>query len=177
MSSLLTEALESKDIRVANVPMDGFHLDNRLLKARGLLHSKGAPETFDAAGFLDLVKRLKAGGEVIHPVFDRDRDLTIAGAGIVPADCEIVVLEGNYLLFGEEPWRDLPSYWNFSVWVETSEQIVLERCVQRWIDHGHDPDAARARALGNDVANAKRIAASRLPSDLIVDEKAPAKTD
>mgnify|MGYP001085387190 CR=1 FL=1 len=43
------------------VPMDGFHLDNRILEARGALARKGAPETFDAGGLLRLVGELGAG--------------------------------------------------------------------------------------------------------------------
>ncbi len=171
LAALLANSFTECGIHAANVPMDGFHLDNRLLEARGLLHRKGAPETFDAAGFVNLVKRLKIEDEVIYPVFDRQLDLAVAGAGIVPTDCEVVLVEGNYLLFDEGPWRELTKSWDFSVWVETSEQTVLERCVQRWLDHGHDIEAARARAMRNDVANAKLINALRLPADLTVSER------
>ena len=177
LSTLLTDTLRSQGIRVANVPMDGFHLDNCVLEARGLLARKGAPETFDAAGFLELVKRLRTGEEVVYPIFDRERDLAVAGAGVVAKDCEIVLVEGNYLLFDEDPWRDLTRNWDLSIWVETSEQTVLERCVQRWVDYGHSFEAARARALDNDVANARRIIAARLAADFTVNEKALVPAD
>jgi fructokinase len=62
--------------------MDGFHLDNRLLIARGLLARKGAPETFAASAFVHLVRRLKEEQEVVYPVFDRALDIAIAGAGV-----------------------------------------------------------------------------------------------
>jgi pantothenate kinase len=39
------------------VPMDGFHYDNAVLDQLGLRARKGAPETFDAAGFLHLMRR------------------------------------------------------------------------------------------------------------------------
>ena len=41
--------------------MDGFHLDNDILAARGLLQVKGAPETFDLVGFAGLISDLKSG--------------------------------------------------------------------------------------------------------------------
>ncbi|MEO0638005.1 MAG: hypothetical protein AAFY73_15370, partial [Pseudomonadota bacterium] len=65
------------------IPMDGFHLDNRLLEARGLLHRKGAPETFDAEGFVAQTKRLvDSASDVVIPVFDRAQDIAIAGAEV-----------------------------------------------------------------------------------------------
>ena len=60
-----------------------------------MIARKGAPQTFDAAGFLSMVKRLVEGEEVIAPTFDRARDISIAGAVEVPADVELLVLEGN----------------------------------------------------------------------------------
>ncbi len=78
--------------------MDGFHLDNRILDARGLRPRKGAPETFDAAGFIHMIRRLATEDEVIIPVFDRPRDIAIAGAQVIGATTKIAVVEGNYLL-------------------------------------------------------------------------------
>lgn len=150
------------------VPMDGFHLDNRILSARGLLHRKGAPETFDAAGFVALMRRIREGGEVVFPVFDRARDIAIAGAGVIEAACEIVLVEGNYLLFDAPPWGELADLWDLSVWLEVPEAELLRRCTQRWLDHGHAPEAALARARDNDIANARRISGARLPADLVL---------
>ena len=58
------------------VPMDGFHYDNAILDARHLRARKGAPETFDADGFLALIRRLRTEqGDIATPVFDRNVDL------------------------------------------------------------------------------------------------------
>ncbi|MFN7003035.1 MAG: nucleoside/nucleotide kinase family protein [Roseinatronobacter sp.] len=168
LGSALCSALRHDGHKAELVPMDGFHLDNRLLAARGLLSRKGAPETFDVAGFLALVHRLRTGAEVIYPIFDRTRDLSIAGAGVITPDCDFVIIEGNYLLFDEAPWSDLARIWDFSIWLDTPEATVLQRCISRWTLHGHNPDAARQRAEGNDLANARRIIASRLPADMVL---------
>jgi len=168
--STLAEALCSRlgemNETVALVPMDGFHLDNRVLTQRGLLPRKGAPETFDARGFVALVRRLKAGGEVIVPVFDRARDIAIAGAGVVPDNAATVIVEGNYLLFDEDPWRGLASLWDFSVFLDLSEATLRDRLVQRWRDNGLAPEAALRRAEENDLPNARRILAARLGSGM-----------
>ncbi|MGY6548257.1 MAG: nucleoside/nucleotide kinase family protein [Roseinatronobacter sp.] len=170
LGATLTGALADAGVTAALVPMDGFHLDNRILDARGLRARKGAPETFDAAGFVALVHRIRAGGEVVYPLFDRARDLSIAGAGVIAPECEIVIIEGNYLLFDAPPWSDLPALWDLSIWLDTSEEVILARCVARWLAHGHDPDAARARAQGNDLPNARRIMAARLPADIMLSD-------
>jgi pantothenate kinase len=170
LGAALRDGLRGEGIQTELVPMDGFHLDNRILDARGLRACKGAPESFDAAGFLALVRRLRSGAEVVYPVFDRARDLSIAGAGIVTPACDMVIIEGNYLLFNEDPWSDLKGLWDFSVWLDTSEETILQRCISRWLNHGHDLPAARMRAETNDLANARRIIAARLPADLVVEE-------
>ena len=92
----------------ALVPMDGFHLDNAILTARGLLPRKGAPETFDALGFVRMVERLGQDAEVVIPGFDRTRDIAIAGAAVVAPSCRIAVVEGNYLLLRTDPGGSSP---------------------------------------------------------------------
>ncbi len=168
LSAALRAALAEDGRRAEVVPMDGFHLDNAVLDARGLRARKGAPETFDAPGFIALIERLRSGAEVVYPLFDRARDLSIAGAGVVPTDCDFVIVEGNYLLFNEDPWSALARMWDVSAWLDTSEETVRERCIARWLAHGHTEPQARARAEGNDLANARRVLAARLPADVVL---------
>jgi pantothenate kinase len=158
--------LLAKGQRAALVPMDGFHLDNPVLRERGLLARKGAPETFDAAGFSALIPRLQSREEVAVPLFDRPRDIAVAGAAVVARDCDYVIVEGNYLLFDEAPWRGLAARWDLSAFIAPSDNVLRERLVGRWLDHGLTMADAISRAEGNDLANARRIMAARLPSDL-----------
>ncbi len=164
----LVSDLRARGCPATLVPMDGFHLENPQLVEMGLLHRKGAPETFDLAGFADLVARLPEEEMVPVPVFDRTRDCTVPGAARISAGDRVVVIEGNYLLLDEPGWRDLVSHWDVSVWIDVPEATLKRRLVQRWLDHGLDADAAEARAEGNDMANARRIAAHRLPADIVV---------
>lgn len=166
LSEPLAAMLTERGVWSEVVPMDGFHLDNRLLKARGLMPRKGAPETFDLGGFARLCHALRADDEVIYPLFDRSRDLAIAGAAHVGQDCSVAVIEGNYLLFDEPGWRDLADLWDVSIRLDVPLADLEARLVQRWLTHGLDQAAAEARARGNDLANAQRIASARLPADL-----------
>jgi pantothenate kinase len=88
--------------------MDGFHYDDRVLDQLGLRHRKGAPETFDFAGFATLLRRLKSREQNIAiPLFDRSLEISRAGAQIVGSDVKFILVEGNYLLLDEEPWSGL----------------------------------------------------------------------
>lgn len=165
LSSELARRLNAQGRKTVVVPMDGFHLDNGILDARGLRARKGAPETFDAPGFLRLVRALKTGDEVFAPVFDRTRDIAIAGAVAVPAAARVVIVEGNYLMFDEDPWRDLAPLWDVSVRVDVPMPELRARLIQRWLSLNHSSTIATRRAEGNDIPNAQRVIDKALPCD------------
>jgi pantothenate kinase len=152
----------------ALVPMDGFHLDNAVLSARGLLARKGAPETFDVDGFAATLGRIRAAdAPVAVPVFDRDLDLARAGARCIDLAARVVLVEGNYLLLDEPPWRALAEHFDLTLFLSVDEAELYRRLLARWRGYGLDPVAAEARADGNDMANARRILAARGRPDLI----------
>lgn len=151
------------------VPMDGFHLDNAILDERGLRSRKGSPPTFDCAGFAALLERLKnASEDVVIPAFDRTLDLARAGAAIVRADHQILLVEGNYLLLNQEPWTELASFFDMTIFLEVPFSELERRLIQRWLDHGHTEDAARQRALSNDIPNAELVVSSSRDANYIV---------
>jgi pantothenate kinase len=164
----LSRRLNAQKCVTRVVPMDGFHLDNGVLGARGLLARKGAPETFDSAGFLHLVQRLRERTEVIAPVFDRARDLAVAGAQVIPAEAEVVLIEGNYLLFDAPPWFNLAPIWSLSVRLEVPLQDLRARLIQRWLKLGHTSATATRRAEANDIPNAEAVVARALPADIVL---------
>ncbi|MCG7629949.1 nucleoside/nucleotide kinase family protein [Epibacterium sp. MM17-32] len=168
LSGPLAQQMTEQGIAAEVVPMDGFHLDNGLLEKRDLLARKGAPETFDLAGFSHLCRRLRHEDHVIYPLFDRNRDAAIAGAGEVTPECRVVIVEGNYLLFDEPGWRDLFRLWDVSIRMEVPLAELETRLIRRWRQQGLGPEAALVRARSNDLANAARVAAAQLPADLIV---------
>ncbi len=166
--STLAEALASRIEGAAVVPMDGFHLDNSILAARGLTARKGAPETFDVAGFAALLARLKTEPEVVIPLFDRMRDAAVAGAAVIgPAD-RVLIIEGNYLLLDEAPWHALAPLWDLTVQIAVPLPVLEARLIARWRELGHSDEAAKARALGNDIPNAQRVLAGSAKADLVV---------
>lgn len=151
------------------VPMDGFHYDDGVLRARGLANRKGAPETFDFGGLKSLLQRIRADdGEVAIPVFDRSMELARAAAAIVEQRHRSVVVEGNYLLLDEEPWRDLAALFDLTVFIDVPQAELDLRLVARWREHGREDRAARAWIDGNDIPNILRVLERRRPADLVV---------
>lgn len=154
------------------VPMDGFHLANSELERLGKRDRKGAIDTFDGAGYVALIERLKAAGDeiVFAPEFRRDIEEAIAGAIAVPPRVPLVVTEGNYLLSSERPWSRLRALIDEFWFVDPGEEIRLERLIARHVAFGKSTDAARAWALGTDQRNAQTIAATRDAADFLIDD-------
>ncbi|RCS24932.1 nucleoside/nucleotide kinase family protein [Phyllobacterium salinisoli] len=153
----------------AIVPMDGFHLDNAILDQRNLRNRKGSPPTFDCAGFEMLLKRLRMADEdVVIPAFDRTLDLSRAGASVIAARHRILLVEGNYLLLDQEPWRRLHPLFDLTIFLDVPFAELERRLIQRWLDHDHTPEEARNRALSNDIPNAELVVSSSRPADYVV---------
>lgn len=168
VAEAVAEELNRRGQVAVVMPMDGFHLDNRLLEPRGLLPRKGAPETFDFGGFAATLKRVKNEPSVILPVFDRSREIAIAGAEEIGAATGIVVVEGNYLVLDENPWRELAKLWDYSVFLDVPFAELERRLIARWLGYGYEPEEAREKALGNDIPNARRVLKHALAVDLRV---------
>jgi len=150
------------------VPMDGFHYDDAVLTARGALARKGAPDTFDVTGFLHLLRRLRVEDEVAIPLFDRDLEISRAGADIVTRDDRLLVVEGNYLLLDEPPWVQAAPLFDLTVWIDVAEAELDRRLLARWAHYGKTPEAARAWIDGNDLPNIRRVVSGSRAADVVL---------
>ncbi|GAA3095035.1 nucleoside/nucleotide kinase family protein [Streptomyces echinatus] len=154
----------------AHVPMDGFHLADAELDRLGRRDRKGAPDTFDAAGYAALLRRLRAEtGEVVYaPGFERVLEQPLAGVIPVPPEARLVVTEGNYLLLAEGPWARVRPCLDEVWFCETDEEERIRRLVARHEEFGKDHAAAVAWVLGTDQRNADLVATTRGRADLVV---------
>ncbi|WP_253206130.1 nucleoside/nucleotide kinase family protein [Curtobacterium aetherium] len=148
------------------VPMDGFHLANGALDSLGRRDRKGAIDTFDAAGYVALVRRLATPAVLATPVdtvwapdFDRRGDEPVAGSIAVPPETVLVVSEGNYLLDQTAPWSDLPALFIETWACVVDDDVRVDRLVGRHMRHGRDHEAARTWAVEVDGVNAARVTA------------------
>lgn len=164
VAEALAKRLNAQGEATAVVPMDGFHLDDRLLHLDGTQSRKGAPHTFDANGFVRMIETLQSPDPVVYPIFDRSREIAIAGAGRVPANCKTVVVEGNYLLLNEAPWTQLHDLWTFSIALHPRTELLVERLKARWVEH--DKPDAQAWIDTNDVPNITTVLTKSAPADV-----------
>jgi len=146
------------------VPMDGFHLANAELQRLGRAGRKGAPDTFDGAGYAALLRRLRQQDEneiVYAPEFRREIEEAVAGAIAVLPSTQLVITEGNYLLLDHGPWAGVAALLDDVWYVETDDALRTERLVQRHQHFGRSAQAASDWVDGVDEPNARLIAATR----------------
>ncbi len=176
------------------LPMDGYHLAQAELERLARADRKGAPDTFDAAGFVALLRRVAAQhppgarpqGEDSHPhqdavradavvyapLFRREIEEPIAGAIPIAAEVALVIVEGNYLLLTDGAWAGVRPLLDACWYVDPPDDVRLERLIARHIAHGRTPEAARAWVFRSDEANARVIARTRHRADLLLDPDA-----
>ncbi len=123
------------------VPMDGFHLADAELIRLGRLGRKGAPDTFDAAGYLALLGRIRSaepGVTVYAPAFGRRLEQPVAGSIPVRPDARLVITEGNYLLFDEPPWTMVRGLLDEVWWVRPRRRAAAQAagCPARQVGEG-----------------------------------------
>lgn len=153
------------------VPMDGFHLSNSELARLGRADRKGAPDTFDVAGFAALLHRLRkqAPGEIVYaPEFRREIEEPVAGAIALRHDTRLLIVEGNYLLLDDAPWAPVAALLDEVWFIDVDDALRRQRLVARHQAFGRSAEAARAWVEQTDDPNARRIAACRHRADWCV---------
>ena len=168
LAELVANVLDPEGAWVARVPMDGFHLADAALDRLGRRGRKGAIDTFDAYGYLAMLRRIRTEHDhaIYAPDFHRAIEQPIAAAIAIDPAIRLVITEGNYLLSPEEPWpevrRELTEVW----YVELDEQVRRARLVARHVEFGKTEAAARRWVDEVDEVNAQTIAARRDLADL-----------
>ena len=168
LSKFLMAKLPKEFVTV--VPMDGYHLSNKVLKDLKRADRKGAPDTFDVAGFISLVKRIRTEQtqNIYYPIFDRAIEESIAAQGVVTSATKVVIVEGNYLLHDDGGWEVCNDLLDESWMVDVDDDKRISRLISRHIAYGKDPEAAKAWAKGTDEVNAKLIERGRNRADFVV---------
>jgi pantothenate kinase len=155
------------------VPMDGFHLAQDELVRLGRRDRMGAHDTFDAAGYRALLRRLRDGADdaddvVYAPAFRREIEEPIAGAIAVERSVPLVVTEGNYLLLDAGEWAGVRALLDEAWYVAVEDETRLARLIDRHIRFGKTPEAAEEWVLRSDEVNAALVAATQDRADVVV---------
>jgi pantothenate kinase len=148
---------------VVVAPLDGFHLPNSVLEARGLRAVKGAPETFDVEEFLLLLRRVRAKPEamVLWPAFQRELDEPTPEAIAITPLARLVITEGNYLLLDRPWWREARSLLDEAWYLDAPRELLRKRLLERQLAGGRSEEAAVRHVDGSDLPNAELVEQSR----------------
>jgi pantothenate kinase len=171
LADQLAEALNADEPGSAAVfPMDGYHYDDLVLVPRGLRPRKGAPETFDVAGFAHMLGRLRknADTEVAVPVFDRSIEIARAGARMIPQSVRHLIVEGNYILLDSGDWRLLHEHYDTTVLIDVPEEELRRRLTDRWKQL--DPDAFAFKMEENDLPNGRLVRTGSITPEFVVEQ-------
>jgi pantothenate kinase len=153
------------------VPMDGFHLADVELRRQNLLSRKGAPETFDAAGYVALLRRLRAADEDVTyaPAFERQLEQPLAGAIAVQRAVRLVVTEGNYLLLPDHPWTRVRALLDEAWMCQADDDVRRHRLVARHVAYGKSPADAERWVAKVDEPNALLVEQRSSQADVVVE--------
>ncbi len=168
-STLAARLVEAWGSDAVVVPMDGFHLATAALTP-DQADRRGAPDTFDADGYVALLGRLRRPGAAPMwvPEFRRGLEEPIAAAISVGPETRLVITEGNYLLDAAEPWPAARALLHEVWYLDLDAEERRRRLVSRHIASGRDPASAAQFAAGSDELNAQRVAAGRARADLVI---------
>ncbi|HEY8869061.1 MAG TPA: nucleoside/nucleotide kinase family protein [Candidatus Limnocylindrales bacterium] len=171
LAERLVTRLDPEERRVVRVPMDGFHLADAALDRLGRRQRKGAIDTFDAFGYLALLRRIRTGQDnpVYAPDFERVLEQPVAASIAIEPDVRLVVTEGNYLLSGTWPWPGIRELIDEVWYVELDDTVRRDRLVARHAAFGKSQPEARRWVTEVDEPNARQIASTRHLADLLVD--------
>jgi pantothenate kinase len=151
------------------VGMDGFHLAKSVIAVDDRRTRRGAPDTFDAAGYAALLARLRTSRDdvVFAPEYRREIEDPVNAAIAVPGSVRLVVTEGNYLLHPD--WvaarKQLDQVWFLEA---PDETVRIEHLIARHVRYGKPLEHARTHVLTSDEANAALVASHRDQADRVL---------
>jgi pantothenate kinase len=168
LSSFLMDNLPKDEASL--LPMDGYHLSNKVLADLGRADRKGAPDTFDSSGFSALLDRISKASneEIYYPIFHREFEESYAAEGVISPKTKLIITEGNYLLLDQGGWATIRSHLTESWYVGVNDELRLERLVDRHHQFGKEREVAHEWAHGTDERNAEVVEGTKKLADFIV---------
>jgi pantothenate kinase len=160
--------LNARDARAVVVPMDGFHMRQAKLESLGLAARKGAPETFEASALAAFLVAIRgASGQLTGPGYSRKIEDVVDDAITIPAEAEIILVEGNYLLVAHEPWDAVRPALDRSVFIDVPRAIVRERLLRRHAAEGLFTAERNTRHVDSvDLPNYDVVAETKTRADI-----------
>lgn len=167
LAERLVADLNAKGTESRFCPMDGFHLTNTQLDEGGLRDRKGRIDTFDGEAFASAVRRLKTGTPFWWPVYSRQRHDPVPEGTRICGDETAYIIEGNYVLTDAEPWRSAGSELDLRIFVDTPDDVLRPRLLERHRKSGRSTLEALEKIDRTDMPNARTIRNERQSEDIL----------
>jgi type I pantothenate kinase len=125
--------------RVDLVTTDGFLLSNAELEARGIMHRKGFPESFDLPRLLNFLGDIKAGvSRVSAPVYSHFHYDIVPGQETIIQHPDILIVEGLNVLQPARLPKDgeaipfVSDFFDFSIYIDADPEVIEQWYVTRF---------------------------------------------
>jgi putative kinase len=169
--------LKASEPQCVVVGLDGWHFPNHYLEThflpgdanpRTLRQVKGAPETFDAQAAFDCLQQIRAGIPTRIPLYSRHLHEPVAGAGFVPVEARLVLVEGNFWLLDEQPWRQFWQLFDRRILLTAEPETLLSGLRQRHLRGGKPPEIVERHLTEVDLPNIRRVLRGSASADVTV---------
>jgi type I pantothenate kinase len=120
------------------ITTDGFLLSKAALEAKGLMHRKGFPESYDVRRLVRFMAEVKSGlPEVRAPLYSHLAYDIVPGEFQVVREPDIVIVEGlNVLQTGDGRRRlkmFVSDFFDFSIYVDANESDIEQWYIERFL--------------------------------------------
>lgn len=172
--ALLLEQLSLTDSSlepVQSIGLDGFHyhsdyIRNHYVERNGekipMAAVKGCPETFDVEHLVEKLETVRM-ADIRWPIYDRSIHDVVEE--VVKIRRKIILLEGNWLLLGEDPWQKIRSYADYSLFISAEPRDLKERLIARKMAGGKSREDAERFYRESDRINVERVLKKSWPAD------------
>jgi type I pantothenate kinase len=124
---------------VALVTTDGFLHPNAVLEARGLMHRKGFPESYDRLALVQFLANVKAGAEEVSaPVYSHQHYDLVPGEVQTVRRPDVVIVEGLNVLQVPQARRAetqlfASDFFDYSIYVDADEPDIETWYIERFL--------------------------------------------
>ena len=109
------------------------------------------------------IEKLRPAGPVRWPVYDRNTHEPDPENGTELTE-KIILIEGNWLLLDEEPWKRMLEFGNYTIYIDGEEKLLKDRLIARKIRGGKSREEAEAFYEETDGPNVRLVRAHSVPA-------------
>lgn len=166
---------QSEDLtKIQAIGLDGFHYHSDYINTHNAVvmgkevpmkKVKGCPETYDTEKLREKFKKIKE-EDILWPVYDRTIHDVVEDVEKITKN--IILIEGNWLLLDEEPWKSMKDTADYTIMIRSEEETLKERLVGRKMKGGLTREEAEDWYINSDSVNVRRVLQTSLDGDFML---------